>query len=94
MTLIHIATTWLLANWFYIALFVAYILLHIAYGKRSQIDTWCNSRPRVAGIMKMVRAIFPDYWTFIQGISLIFLGKLPQSYVKIAENVTKVAILD
>jgi hypothetical protein len=90
MTIIHVATVWLLANWFFIVLFVAYLALHIAYGKRSQIDTWCNSRPRIAGFMKIVRGVFPDWWTFIQGLSLVILGRLPHSYVQIAENVTKV----
>jgi hypothetical protein len=91
MTIIsHAAVAWFLANWFYIVLLIAYLLLHFVYGRRSQIDTWCNAQPRVAGIMKLVRALFPDWWTFIQGIALVVLGRLPQSYVKIADNVTKV----
>jgi hypothetical protein len=90
MTIIHVATLWFLANWFYLVLILAYFVLHFLYGRRSQIDTWCNSQPRIAGLMKLVRSLFPDYWSFVQGIALIFLGRLPQSYVKIAENVVKV----
>jgi hypothetical protein len=88
-TISNLGVAWLLANWFYIVLFIAYLLLHYAYGRRSQIDTWCNSRPRIAGLMKLVRALFPDWWTFVQGLALVLLGRLPQSYVKIADTVVK-----
>lgn len=89
-TLSHWVVAWLLANWVYILLFIAYIVMHIIYGRRSQIDTWCNSQPRIAGVMKLVRSLFPDYWSFLQAFSLIIFGRLPNSYVKIAENVVKV----
>lgn len=90
LTLSHLVVAWLIANWLYIVLLVGYLVLHFAYGRRSQIDTWCNARPRIAGIMKLVRAALPDWWTFVQGCSLLLLGRLPQSYVKLAENVVKV----
>lgn len=62
----------------YVALFVAAYALNLLYGHKSQVDAWCNANPKRAAIIKIIRGLLPvDPWLIIQGLSLIFKGKLP-----------------
>ncbi len=45
--------------------------------RRSQVDAWCEKRPRIAAVLKICRAFGFDPWLLIQGLSLIVIGKLP-----------------
>lgn len=57
-------------------------LLNFAIAHRSQIDEWCEERPRVAGVLKIFRALGLDPWGLAQGISLIVKGRFPLSLEK------------
>jgi hypothetical protein len=72
-----------------IALALVYCVLQIAYGRRSQIDSWCEARPKVAGMMKILRAVLPDPWLLVQGLTLLVKGRLPLAYTQIAETIIK-----
>ena len=76
-------------NWILISLAVAYCVLQVAYGRRSQIDSWCEARPKVAGVMKLLRAVLPDPWLLVQGLTLLVKGRLPLAYTQIAETIIK-----
>lgn len=54
-------------------------LINVALGYRSQIDAWCERKPRVAGVLKILRGSGFDLWMILQGISLVFRGRLPDS---------------
>jgi hypothetical protein len=45
--------------------------------RRSQVDAWAESRPRLAGALKLLRSVGLDPWIFVQGVSLLFRGKFP-----------------
>ena len=65
----------------YLIPFIAAYILNVLYGHRSQVDAWCNANPKRAAIMKIIRGLLPiDPWLIIQGISLIFKGKLPTKW--------------
>jgi hypothetical protein len=76
-------------NWILISLALAYCVLQVAYGRRSQIDSWCEARPKVAGVMKLLRAVLPDPWLLVQGLTLLVKGRLPLAYTQIAETIIK-----
>lgn len=57
-------------------------LLNFAIAHRSQIDEWCEERPRVAGVLKIFRALGLDPWGLAQGITLIVKGRFPLSLEK------------
>jgi hypothetical protein len=73
-----------------IALACVYLALQFIYGRRSQIDAWCEARPKIAGVMKLLRAVFPDPWLLVQGLTLLVKGRLPIGYKTIAETVVKI----
>jgi hypothetical protein len=77
-------------NWIYISLAVAYCALQFVYGRRSQIDAWCEARPKIAGVMKLLRAVLPDPWLLVQGLTLLVKGRLPLGYKTIVETIVKV----
>ena len=65
----------------YVALFVAAYALNLLYGHKSQVDAWCNANPKRAAVMKLIRGLLPvDPWMIIQGLSLLFKGKLPAKW--------------
>lgn len=57
--------------------FLASGLLSLAFSYKSQINAWAESKPRVAGVMKIIRGVGPDPWIILQGIYLIVRGRLP-----------------
>ena len=44
---------------------------------RSQVDSWCEKRPRLAAALKAMRAIGLDPWMIMQSVSLALRGRLP-----------------
>jgi hypothetical protein len=71
-----------------VGLFVLYLVLMVAVGRKSQIDAWCYRNPRRAGWLKLVRGILPaDPWLIVQGIALVVFGRLPIAYQRAANNV-------
>jgi len=78
------------SNWVFILLALAYLALQVAYGRRSQIDAWCEARPKIAGVMKLLRAVLPDPWLLVQGLTLLAKGRLPLGYKTIVETIVKV----
>lgn len=80
---------WSAAHWFVASLIALYIVLQFAYGRRSQIDAWCEKRPRVAGVLKILRGLGVDPWLIIQGLTLLAKGRLPVGYVSLAEKLLK-----
>lgn len=46
---------------------------------RSQVDDWCDGRPRLAAALKVLRGIGVDPWLIIQGVSLLLRGRLPDA---------------
>jgi hypothetical protein len=84
------ALHWFAAHWIPIASFVGVYVTTTILSKKSQIDAWCEANPRRAGISKIVRSLIPGEWyVLVQGLSLIFLGKMPPSYVKVLDVVIK-----
>jgi len=61
-----------------VLLYLAFGLLALLAGKRSQIDAWVEEHPRLAGVMKILRGVGLDPWLPIQGITLLVFGRLPK----------------
>src|SRR5690606_9622261 len=64
--------------WSMVGLYVALGLISLLIANRSQIDEWAEKNPRVAGILKLMRALGIDPWMLLQSISLIVRGRLPK----------------
>lgn len=45
---------------------------------RSQVDAWCEARPRLAAFLKFARGIGFDPWLLVQGSCLALKGRLPE----------------
>lgn len=60
-----------------LVLWLASGVLSAALAKRTQIDHWCEQRPRVAGVLKLLRGLGLDPWQIVQGVALIVKGALP-----------------
>lgn len=56
---------------------VASALLSLLVGERSRVDAWCEAHPRVAGGIKLLRAMGVDPWLIVSATSLIVNKKLP-----------------
>jgi|SRR5688500_6633680 len=61
------------------------LLVHLALGvlallvaRRSQVDAWAESNPRLAGVMKLMRALSIDPWMIAQAFMLILVKRLPE----------------
>jgi hypothetical protein len=52
-------------------------LLLLATARRSQIDAWAESKPKIAGALKILRGLGIDPFLVIQGLSLLIRGRLP-----------------
>lgn len=65
--------------WGLVVAYLVFALGSLLLSKKSQIDAWAESKPRLAGAMKIFRGLGLDPWLVIQGIVLIFKGRLPKS---------------
>lgn len=83
-TLAHSASV-SLAVWFGLT-----FLLNLVLGKKSQIDAWCETRPRISGLLKLTRGLGLDPWLALQGLSLVVAKKLPTAYAALAERLARV----
>jgi hypothetical protein len=63
-----------------VGLCIVYVVLMVAIGSKSQIDAWCMKNPRMAGVIKVIRAICPDPLMLVQGVTLIVFRRLPVAY--------------
>jgi hypothetical protein len=45
--------------------------------RKSQVEAWCEKRPRLAAVLKVLRGIGFDPWLIIQAAALWTTGKLP-----------------
>lgn len=88
-TIIHTSQVWIAANWLFVVIAVAYLLLQYIYGKRSQVDAWCEQQPRLAGLVKIIRGVLPDPWLFVQGVTLLLKGRLPLAYSSLVDKIIK-----
>lgn len=52
-------------------------VLSLALSRQSQIDAWVEQHPRIAGMMKLLRALGLDPWMAAQALSLLIRGRLP-----------------
>lgn len=65
-------------TWLALALYAAITgVLNLLIARRSQVDAWAESNPRLASVLKLVRSLGLDPWMVIQSLSLFFRGKLP-----------------
>lgn len=53
-------------------------LISLILSKKSQVDAWAESKPRVAGVMKILRGLGLDPFVLLQGFSLLVRGRLPE----------------
>jgi hypothetical protein len=59
------------------ALWLAAGVLSLVLARRSQIDTWAEQNPRLAGALKLLRSLGLDPWMLVQGLALLVRGRLP-----------------
>lgn len=64
--------------WKVAAYAVASFLLSLLIARRSQVDAWAESNPRIAGAMKILRGTGIDPWLIAQGLTLVVAGRLPK----------------
>lgn len=69
-------------NWNVILMALLYAALtgifNLIFARKSQIEAWAESKPRVAAILKLSRALGFDPWNVLSGLSLLFKSKLPE----------------
>jgi hypothetical protein len=58
-------------------LWLAAGVLSLVLARRSQIDTWAEQNPRLAGALKLLRSLGLDPWMLVQGLALLVRGRLP-----------------
>jgi hypothetical protein len=63
--------------WTTLLLHGALALILLAVARRSQIDSWAESNPKIAGVLKILRGLGIDPWLVLSGLSLLIRGKLP-----------------
>jgi hypothetical protein len=54
-------------------------IINLAFGYRSQIEAWSESRPNVAALLKFSRAVGLDPWNILSAIKLAATSKLPDA---------------
>jgi hypothetical protein len=54
-------------------------IINLAFGYRSQIEAWAESNPRVAGLLKLSRALGLDPWNVLSALKLLASKKLPDA---------------
>ena len=68
-------------NWNVILSALAYAALtgifNLIFARKSQIEAWAESRPRLAALLKLSRSLGFDPWNAISALSLFFAKKLP-----------------
>lgn len=52
-------------------------LLSLVLARRSQLDAWAETHPRLAAVYKALRAVGIDPWMLVQALSLAVKGRLP-----------------
>jgi hypothetical protein len=71
-------------------------VLNLLLTERSRVDAWAEAHPKLAALLKVLRAIGFDPWHAIAALSLFFKGKLPtpkQPHAKIIPPGTGVFLL-
>lgn len=53
-------------------------IFNLIFARKSQIEAWAESRPRLAALLKMTRSLGFDPWNALSALSLFFAKKLPQ----------------
>lgn len=54
-------------------------IINLAFGYRSQIEAWAESKPRIAGFLKMSRSLGFDPWNALAAVKLWLQKKLPDA---------------
>jgi len=62
-----------------LALYLLSGLFSMLFARRSQVDAWAESHPRLAAVLKLLRSLGLDPWMLLQSLSLLVRGRLPQS---------------
>lgn len=52
-------------------------VINLLFAKRSQLDHWAEANPRIAALLKLMRAVGIDPWMMLQAASLFVRGRLP-----------------
>jgi hypothetical protein len=73
LTAAHIVSTLSLLGWWLLATALVNLVAH-----KSQVDSWCEKRPKLAAVLKLFRAVGFDPWLLVQSLSLFVKGKLPE----------------
>jgi len=60
-----------------VALYLLSSLLSLLIARKSQVDAWAESHPRIAAALKLMRSLGLDPWMFVQALSLATLKRLP-----------------
>lgn len=60
-------------------------VLNLLLSERSRVDAWAANQPRLASLLKLLRAVGFDPWLVVASASLMFKGRLPRP--KPAEDV-------
>jgi hypothetical protein len=63
--------------WTTLLLHGALALILLAVARRSQIDSWAECNPKIAGVLKILRGLGIDPWLVLSGLSLLIRGRLP-----------------
>jgi hypothetical protein len=50
-------------------------VLNLLVGRRTQVEAWCASRPRLAGALSMLRGAGFDPWKYIDGAAALATGR-------------------
>lgn len=53
-------------------------IFNLIFARKSQIEAWAESRPRLAAVLKLTRSLGFDPWNALSALSLFFAKKLPQ----------------
>lgn len=69
----HIVSTLALIGWWLLATALVNLV-----ARKSQVDAWCESHPKLAAVLKLFRAVGFDPWLLVQSFSLFVKGKLPE----------------
>jgi hypothetical protein len=54
-------------------------IINLAFGYKSQIEAWAESKPRIAGLLKLSRSLGFDPWNALAALLLIAKKKLPDA---------------
>jgi hypothetical protein len=53
-------------------------IFNLIFARKSQIEAWAESKPRLAALLKLTRSVGFDPWNAISALSLFFAKKLPE----------------